>query len=66
MEKNFTSLDVAAIQQKIDRKVEATKSFDFNAIFLILIVVTLIVLSSLLFLLIQKKLQELALVGLFA
>jgi len=66
MEKNFTSLDVGKIQQKYNSKEIATKSFDINTIFLFLIVITLITLSILLFILIQKKMQELALGSFFA
>jgi len=60
MEKNFTSLDVGEMQQKYNSKDMARKSFDINTIFLALIVITLIILSILLFILIQKKMQELA------
>jgi hypothetical protein len=66
MEKNFTSLDVGKMQLKHSAKEESQKSFDINTVFLILIVVTLIILSTLLFILIQKKMQELALLGIFA
>jgi len=66
MEKNFTSLDIDKIQQKYSSKEKATKSFDINTIFLTLIVITLAILSVLLFILIQKKMQELALIGFFA
>ena len=60
MEKNFTSLDVGLMQQKYSAKETSMKSFDFNTIFLALIVITLTILSFLLFILIQKKMQELA------
>jgi hypothetical protein len=60
MEKNFTSLDVGLMQKKYSAKEESIKSFDINTVFLALIVITLIILSTLLFILIQKKMQELA------
>ncbi|PIV08479.1 hypothetical protein CO165_02445 [Candidatus Roizmanbacteria bacterium CG_4_9_14_3_um_filter_33_18] len=66
MEKDFTSLDVGKIQQKYSSKEIVTRSFDINTVFLALIVITLIVLSILLFILIQKKMQELALGSFFA
>ncbi len=66
MKQNFTPLDVAAFQKRALAKTQSKESFDFNAIFLFLIVVTLLVLSILLFILIQKKMHELAFVGFFA
>lgn len=60
MEKNFTSLDIGLIQKKYSAKEASIKSFDINTVFLALIVMTLIILSILLFILIQKKMQELA------
>ena len=60
MEKNFTSLDVGLMQKKYSAKEESIKSFDINTVFLALIVITLIILATLLFILIQKKMQELA------
>ena len=54
MEIHYTPLDIAAFRK------QPKKSFDINAIFLSLIVVTLAILAALLFMLIQKKLQELA------
>ena len=66
MEKNFTTLDVGVIQKKFEAKDIRRKSFDINTIFLALIVITLVILSVLLFILIQKKMQELALFGTFA
>jgi len=66
MDKNYTPLDVLALQKKTEKKEISHKSFDFNVIFLGLIVVTLLILSALLFLLIQKKLQTLSYAPFFA
>jgi len=66
MDKNYTPLDVLALQKKTEKKELSHKSFDFNVIFLGLIVVTLLILSALLFLLIQKKLQTLSYAPFFA
>jgi len=66
MDKNYTPLDVLALQNKTEKKEISHKSFDFNVIFLGLIVVTLLILSALLFLLIQKKLQTLSYAPFFA
>lgn len=66
MEKNFTTLDVSVLKNKLEVIDENRKAFDINTIFLSLIVITLIILAVLLFILIQKKMQELALTGLFA
>lgn len=66
MEKNFTPVNVEVIKQKYNIKDASRKSFDINAVFLTLIVITLIVLAVLLFILIQKKMQELALGSFFA
>lgn len=66
MDTHFTPLDIAAFQQRRNKKEESKKSFDINVIFLTLIVITLIILSTLLFVLIQKKMQELALYAFFA
>ena len=60
MDTYYTPIDVAALKQS------PHKSFDINAIFLGLIVITLAILVTLLFILIQKKMQELALVGFIA
>lgn len=57
---NYTPLDIAPIKQ------QSPSSFDVRAIFLSLIVATLIIVAVLLFILIQKKLQELAGISLFA
>lgn len=65
METNFTALDIGIMQKKYSAKEASRKSFDINTIFLALIVVTLVILSALLFILIQKKLQELAYIPLF-
>lgn len=65
MAKNFTTLDVSVIKKKFEQK-DITHSFDINTIFLLLIVLTLAILAILLFILIQKKMSELALLGLFA
>jgi hypothetical protein len=66
MEKNYTLLDVAVLELKYKAKDASKKSFDINTIFLALIVLTLIVLSALLYILIRKKMQELAFVGFIA
>lgn len=67
MDQNFTPLDVVAFRAKGEIKKNIShESFDFNAIFLGLITLTLIVMAVLLFMLIQKKVQELGLAGLFA
>jgi len=69
MTDNFTPLTVAETQKKPSepKEVVASKrsSFDFNVIFLSLIVITLAVLVVLLFFLIQKKMQELSLIPLY-
>lgn len=67
MAKNFTPLNLSQVQKKQDEQKEETgiqnkRSFDINVIFLFLVVVTLAILAVLLFLLIQKKMQELSLV----
>jgi len=66
MDINYTALDIASFQK--ERKAERSphESFDVNAIFLSLIVITLAILALFLFILIQKKMQELAFIGLFA
>jgi hypothetical protein len=67
MDKNYTPLDVLSLQKKTEEKKEILhKSFDFNVIFLGLIVVTLLIMAALLFVLIQKKLQTLSYVPFFA
>jgi len=60
MDTHYTPIDIVALKQS------PHKSFDINAIFLGLIVITLAILATLLLVLIQKKMQELALVGFFA
>ena len=60
MEMNYTPLNINAFNQ------QSHKSFDFNAIFLSLIMITLLILVVLLFILIQKKMQELAYIPFFA
>lgn len=57
---NYTPLDVSLIKQR------EHGSFDFKVVFLSLIVLTLTVIAVLLFILIQKKLQELAGVLIYA
>ena len=57
MVQNYTPLDV--------KKFTKSSSFDINTVFLFLILFTLVVLAVLLFILIQKKMQELAYVGFF-
>lgn len=60
MDKNYTPLDIASFQKKEPLKKSAqNESFDINAVFLTLIIVTLLVMAVLLFILIQKKVQEL-------
>jgi len=67
MDKNYTPLDVPSLQKKTEEKKEVShRSFDFNAIFLGLIVITLLIMAALLFILIQKKLQTLSYVPFFA
>ncbi|MCX6730780.1 MAG: hypothetical protein NTZ55_02950 [Candidatus Roizmanbacteria bacterium] len=67
MNQNFTPLDVVAFRTKNDAKKDASnESFDINAVFFGLITITLIIMAILLFILIQKKVQELGLAGLFA
>lgn len=66
MATNYTPLTVSEVRddkKKQEGAVTPKKdSFDVNVIFLGLIVITLAILSVLLFLLIQKKMQELSLV----
>jgi len=59
MKMNYTPLDARFRQ-------ELHKSFDFNVIFLALITITLVILAALLFILIQKKILELAYIPYFA
>lgn len=67
MDKNYTPLVVPLLQKKTEEKKEIShKSFDFNVIFLGLIVITLLIMAALLFVLIQKKLQTLSYVPFFA
>jgi len=66
MDKNYTPLDVPSLQKKTEKKDVSHRSFDFNAIFLGLIVITLLIMAVLLFILIQKKLQTLSYVPFFA
>ena len=66
MEKNFTSLDTFALEKRYAKKEDSIKQFDINSIFLGLIVITLVILSVLLYILIQKKMEELALTGFIA
>jgi len=63
---NYTPLDVVAFQKRALRAPQKHESFDINAIFLSLIVITLAIMAGLLFILIQKKLQELAYISFFA
>lgn len=56
---NYTPLDVVSFRSP-------HKSFDINAVFLSLIVITLAIMALLLFILIRKKLQELAYLPFFA
>lgn len=63
---NYTPLDIAAMGGVPNGTKEKGESFDFNAIFLGLIVATLLVMSILLFILIQKKIQTLSYVPFFA
>lgn len=69
MANNFTPLVVSEIEKKQSGQkspvISKKNSFDFNIIFLSLVVITLTVLVVLLFLLIQKKMQELSLVPLY-
>lgn len=66
---NYTPIDVSKLKKPTDEPkthVETKKnSFDLNIVFLSLIVITLLILAVLLFLLIQKKMQELSLVPLY-
>jgi hypothetical protein len=63
---NYTPLNIASFQRK-DEIVQAdANSFDIGAVFLGLIGITLTILAALLFILIQKKLQELSYVPFFA
>ena len=66
MDMNFTTLDISILEKKYKANDATTQSFDINTIFLALIVITLLVLSILLFILIQKKMQELAFFGFIA
>lgn len=67
MDKNYTPVDVVSLQKKYEIKKKTTsENFDINVIFLGLIAITLIILATLLFILIQKKLQELAYIPFFA
>lgn len=59
MDINYTPLDIPSFRSP-------HKSFDINAVFLSLIVITLVIMVVLLFILIQKKVQELAYVPFFA
>ncbi|MFH0773454.1 MAG: hypothetical protein V1922_04040 [bacterium] len=63
---NYTPFDVASFKKKKEVQQPSNKSFDINAIFLTLIVITLVVMTVLLYILIQKKLQELAYIPFFA
>lgn len=66
---NYTPIDVSKLKKPTDEQkahIETKKSsFDLNVVFLSLIVITLLILAVLLFLLIQKKMQELSLVPLY-
>ena len=66
MDKNYTPIDLNAFKNAKAIKKSSHESFDVNAIFLCLIVITLGVIAVLLFILIQKKLQELSYVPFFA
>lgn len=62
MDKNYTPLDIVSFQKKgLLKKSVTHESFDINAVFLTLIIVTLLIMAVLLFILIQKKVQELGL-----
>lgn len=63
---NYTPLDIAAMKGASSGKKGQSDSFNFNAIFLGLILVTLIVMAALLFILIQRKIQTLSYVPFFA
>lgn len=62
---NYTPLDINSFLSKNGTNL-SHKSFDINVVFLSLIVVTLTIMAILLFVLIQKKLQELAYVPFLA
>jgi hypothetical protein len=62
---NYTPLDVSSFQKKKEVK-PSYGAFDINVIFLSLITITLVILVVLIFILIQKKLQELAYIPIFA
>ena len=65
MGKNFTPVNVSSLLKKeagAPRLNGQKSAFDLNVVFLTLIVISLLILSFLLFLLIQKKLQELSFV----
>jgi len=63
---NFTPLDVALFYKNNELKNSSNKSIGVSMIFLSLVVVTLVVLSVILFILIQRKLQELAYISFIA
>ena len=62
MDTNYTALDVVSFQEKREIRQSSHKSFDMSVVFLSLVVITLVILAVLLFILIQKKMQELSLV----
>ncbi len=59
MDINYTALDISSFQKKLETKPVSHSSFDINVVFLSLIVITLIILAVLIFIIIQKKVQEL-------
>lgn len=63
---NYTPLDIAAMKGLSNEKKDKGGSFDFNAIFLGLILITLVIMATLLFILIQKKIQTLSYVPFLA
>jgi len=63
---NYTPLDVVSFQSKKEVRQSSRKSFDMVIIFISLVVITLSIIALLLFILIQKRLQELVYIPFFA
>ncbi len=67
MDVNYTPLNIASFRKKGEvKQIPSHKSFDINVVFLSLIVITLAILAVLVFIIIEKKVQELGLAGFFA
>ena len=67
MDVNYTPLDIISFRKKDEvKQIPSHKSFDVNVVFLSLIVITLAILAVLVFIIIEKKIQELGLASFFA